>query len=68
MRALEIGGADVMRLAIQQQISRFDESWYDVRLHGLLRSLAATAASSSPNYLGDDRQTAQRWVMRCETH
>ena len=36
MRKLEISNPEVMRIAIQQEIARSDESRYDHRLHGLL--------------------------------
>ena len=36
MRKLEIADAEAMRIAIQQEIARCDESRYDHRLHGLL--------------------------------
>ncbi len=36
MRALEISDADVLRLAIQQNIARSHESQYDHQLHRLL--------------------------------
>ena len=36
MRKLEIADPEIMRIAIQQEISRSDESRYDHRLHGLL--------------------------------
>lgn len=36
MRKLVIADADVIRLAIQQEIARSNESRYDHRLHGLL--------------------------------
>ena len=36
MHKLEINHADVMRLAIQNEIQRSDESRYDHRLHGIL--------------------------------
>ena len=36
MRKLEIADSDIMRIAIQQEIARSDESRYDHRLHGLL--------------------------------
>lgn len=36
MRKLEIADREVMRIAIQQEIARSDESRYDHRLHGLL--------------------------------
>ena len=36
MRKLQIEDAEVMRIAIQQEIGRSEESRYDHRLHGLL--------------------------------
>ncbi len=36
MRKLQIADAEVMRIAIQQEIGRSEESRYDHRLHGLL--------------------------------
>lgn len=36
MRKLEIADPEIMRIAIQQEIARSDESRYDHRLHGLL--------------------------------
>ena len=36
MRKRQIADADVMRIAIQQEIARSEESRYDHRLHGLL--------------------------------
>lgn len=36
MRKLELADSEIMRIAIQQEIVRSDESRYDHRLHGLL--------------------------------
>ncbi|MGH8653572.1 MAG: hypothetical protein ACREYE_16025 [Gammaproteobacteria bacterium] len=36
MRKLEISDADVMGIAIRQEIERNEEARYDHRLHGLL--------------------------------
>ena len=36
MRRLGIRDADIMRLAVQQEIMRSEESRYDHRLHGIL--------------------------------
>ena len=36
MRKMQIEDAEVMRIAIQQEIGRCEESRYDHRLHGLL--------------------------------
>ena len=52
MRKLVIADADVMRLAIQQEIARSDESRYDHRLHGLLLVTGGHSASRSPTCLG----------------
>ncbi|HQU15674.1 MAG: hypothetical protein ACYC18_02095 [Gammaproteobacteria bacterium] len=40
MHKLQIEDAEVMRLAIQQEIARNEESRYDHRLHGLLLATA----------------------------
>jgi len=36
MRKLEIQDTDIMRISVQQEILRSDESRYDHRLHGIL--------------------------------
>ncbi|MBM3802430.1 MAG: transposase, partial [Acidimicrobiia bacterium] len=36
MRKLTISDKEVMRLAVQQEITRSEESRYDHRLHGIL--------------------------------
>ena len=43
MRTLEIADAEVMQVAIRQEIDRSEESRYDYRLHGTL--LAASGRS-----------------------
>ena len=68
MRTLEIADADVMRLAIQQEIARSDESRYDHRLHGLLLVTGGHSCQQVANLFGEDRRTVQRWVTRFETH
>jgi transposase len=67
MRKLEIADADVMRLAIQQEIARSDESRYDHRLHGLLLVTGGHSCQQVANLFGEDRRTVQRWVTRVET-
>ena len=68
MRKLKIADADVMRLAIQQEIARSDESRYDHRLHGLLLVTGGHSCQQVANLFGEDRRTVQRWVTRFETH
>ena len=36
MRTLEIAEAEVMQMAIRQEIDRSEESRYDSRLHGVM--------------------------------
>lgn len=68
MRKLAIADADVMRMAIQQEIARSDESRYDHRLHGLLLITSGHSCQQVAELFGEDRRTVQRWVTRFETH
>lgn len=68
MRKLEIAEPDVMRIAIQQEIARSDESRYDHRLHGLLLVTGGQSCQQVAALFGEDRRTVQRWVTRFETH
>lgn len=68
MRKLEISDPDVMRIAIQQEIARSDESRYDHRLHGLLLVTGGQSCQQVAELFGEDRRTVQRWVKRFESH
>ncbi len=68
MRRLEIAAPEVMRIALQQEIARSDESRYDHRLHGLLLVASGQSCEQVANLFGEDRRTVQRWVNRFETH
>ena len=68
MRKLEIANPDVMRIAIQQEIARSDESRYDHRLHGLLLVTGGQSCQQVADLFGEDRRTVQRWVNRFEIH
>lgn len=68
MRKLEIADAEVMRIAIQQEIARSDESRYDHRLHGLLLVTGGQSCQQVADLFGEDRRTVQRWVKRFESH
>jgi transposase len=57
-----------MRIAIQQEIARSDESRYDHRLHGLLLITGGQGCQQVADLFGEDRRTVQRWVKRFETH
>jgi transposase len=67
MRKLVIADADVMRLAIQQELARSDESRYNHRLHGLLLVTGGHSCPQVADVFGEDRRTVQRWVTRFET-
>lgn len=68
MRKLEIADPEVMRIAIQQEIGRSDESRYDHRLHGLLLVTGGQNCQQVAELFGEDRRTVQRWVKRFESH
>ena len=67
MRKLEIADPEVMRIALQQEIARSDESRYDHRLHGLLLVTGGQSCQQVADLFGEDRRTVQRWVNRFET-
>ena len=68
MRRLEIADAEVMRIAIQQEIVRSEESRYDHRLHGLLLVTAGQSSQEVATLFGEDRRTVQRWINTFESH
>ena len=68
MKKLEIADPEVMRIAIQQEIARSDESRYDHRLHGLLLVTGGQSCQQVADLFGEDRRTVQRWVNRFESH
>jgi len=66
MRKLEIADAEVMRVAIQQEIQRSDESRYDHRLHGLLLVTGGQSCRQVAHLFGENPRTVQRWVKTFE--
>jgi transposase len=64
MRKLQIEDAEVMRIAIQQEIGRSEESRYDHRLHGLLLVAAGQSCLKVAELFGESGTTVQRWVRR----
>lgn len=64
MRKLQIAEPDVMRIAIQQEIVRCDESRYDHRLHGILLVCQGISSYRVAELLGQDPRTVERWVKR----
>ena len=66
MRKLEVKDADIMRIAVQQEILRSEESRYDHRLHGILLVCSGLSCSEVAELLGHGPRTIQYWVRRFE--
>ena len=66
MRKLQVEDAEVMRIAIQQEIARSEESRYDHRLHGLLLVTTGQSCREVAELFGENATTVQRWVRRFE--
>lgn len=66
MRKLAISDAEVMALAIRQEIGRNDESRYDHRLHGVLLVANGMSARQAALWLSESERTVQRWTNRFE--
>lgn len=64
MRKLQIDDSGVMRIAIQHEIGRSEESRYHHRLHGLLLLAAGHSCREVAELFGEDDTTVQRWVHR----
>lgn len=64
MRKLQIQDSDIMRIALQQEIQRSEQSRYDHRLHGVLLVSHGLSCHRVAEYLGEDPVTIQRWVHR----
>jgi len=66
MRKLQISDKEIMRIAVQQEILRSEESRYDHRLHGMLLITHGLNCYDVANILGQDPRTIGRWVQRFE--
>ncbi|HZT01031.1 MAG TPA: helix-turn-helix domain-containing protein [Steroidobacteraceae bacterium] len=55
-----------IRIAIQQEIERSEESRYHHRLHGLLLLAAGHSCRQVARFFGEDDTTVQRWMRRFE--
>jgi len=67
MRRLEIADVEVMRLAVQQEITRSEDSRYDHRLHGVLLISRGPSCYQVADWLGENPRTIERWVHRFES-
>lgn len=66
MQRLQIKDADIMRIAIQQEIERSEESRYDHRLHGVLMVSFGYSCTDVAELFGHSRRTVQYWIQRFE--
>lgn len=66
MRKLEIQDARIMRMAVQNEIARSEESRYDHRLHGILLVCQGFSCYEVADILGHSPRTIQYWVQRFE--
>ena len=66
MRRLEIRDAEIMRLALQQEILRSEESRYDHRLHGVLLCCSGFSCYEAAGVLGQSPRTVEYWLTRFE--
>ena len=62
MRRLQIDDNENMRIALQQEIRRSEDSRYDHRLHGVLLISNGLSCYDAATCLGEDPVTIQRWV------
>jgi len=62
MRKLQISDANIMQIAVQQEILRSEASRYDHRLHGVLLVSHGLSCGEVATLLGQDPVTVQRWV------
>ena len=66
MHQLEIGDSEWMRVAIQQEIQRSEESRYDHRLHGMLLVCSGASCYEVAELFGHSPRTVEYWVQRFE--
>lgn len=66
MRRLEIKDAEIMQIAVQQEIVRSEESRYDHRLHGILLILNGFSSYQVAELFGQSPRTVQYWVKKFE--
>lgn len=66
MRRLEISDAEIMQVAIQQEIVRSEGSRYDHRLHGVLLVCSGMSTYEVAELFGRSPRTIQYWVQRFE--
>jgi transposase len=66
MKKLSISDAEIMVLALQDEIRRSEEARYDHRLHAILLVARGMSCGKAAGLLGDSTRTVQYWVRRFE--
>lgn len=66
MRKFQIQDAEIMKVALQQEIVRSEESRYDHRLHGVLLVCAGKTCYEVAELFGHSPRTVEYWVKRFE--
>lgn len=66
MRKLQIQDAEIMTMALRQEIARSEESRYDHRLHGVLLVCSGRSCYEVADLLGHSPRTIAYWVKRFE--
>lgn len=66
MRKLEIKDAEIVKIAVQEEIQRSEEAKYDHRLHGILLFSSSQNCYQVAKLLGHSPRTIQYWVKRFE--
>jgi len=66
MRKLKIENANLMRVAIQQEILKTEESRYNHRLHGMLLMCSGLNCYEVASILGRSPRTVEYWAQRFE--
>ena len=66
MKRIHIADAEIVVLALQDEIRRSEESRYDHRLHGVLMVAQGLSCTEVAGLLGDAPRTVAYWVQRFE--
>ena len=66
MRKLEIKDAEIIKIAVQEEILRSEESRYDHRLHGILLVLSGQSCYQVAELFGHSPRTVEYWLKRFE--
>lgn len=64
MKTLKVEDADVMVLALQDEIRRSEHARYDHRLHAVLMVAQGLSARHTAMLLGDAPRTVEYWINR----